>query len=200
YNQNGIIYDVFFNQNELVAYWCHNYLPTNIRCIVDKNRFWTKALSEVKQKKRLEIISVIHSTHLLDPYDDIYNKKLNSNYKDILNGCVDIDACLILTLDQTRDIQQRFKPKYKLITIPHANDRVISKTSFKNRKMNKLITLARLSSEKQLEDMIAAVSIAIKKIPNLELYIYGEGKERKKLEQKIAEHGLEKNIYLPGYI
>src|SRR5690606_6521768 len=105
YNQNGIIYDVFFNQNELVAYWCHNYLPTNIRCIVDKNRFWTKALSEVKQKKRLEIISVIHSTHLLDPYDDIYNKKLNSNYKDILNGCVDIDACLILTLDQTRDIQ-----------------------------------------------------------------------------------------------
>lgn len=200
YNQSGIVVDVFLNRSELVAYWCLNYLPPNIRCIVDKNRFWTKALSKIKYEKNIKIISVIHSMHLLEPYDNIYNKGLNYNYKDILNGMVEVDACLVLTPQQTKDIQTRFEPKYKLITIPHSNDFPISKIPFSNRKKNKLVALARLSSEKQLEDMIEAVSEVIKKIPNTELYIYGEGAERKRLEQKIIDHKLEKNVYLPGYI
>lgn len=200
YNQYGIINDVLSNQNELVSYWCQHYLPSNIRCIVDKNRFWTRALSEIRREKNLKIISVIHSMHLLEPYDDIYNKGLNYNYKDILKARVEVDACIVLTPQQTDDIKRRFDPQYKVITIPHANDCAISKIPFSNRKKNKLITLARLSSEKQLGHMIDAVARVIKVFPNIELYIYGEGGERKSIEQKIADYGLEKNIYLPGYI
>lgn len=61
-----------------------------------------------------------------------------------------------------------------------------------------LSTAGRLVDQKNQTLLIDAVSIVEKKYPQVECYIFGEGELRGKLEDKVAQLGLERNVHLPG--
>jgi len=199
YNDNGILIEVFSNQEELLTYWCNLNIKDNSVCIVDKNRTWAKPLSDTRRHKNIKLISVIHNVHLLSPYEDIFSKGLNLNYKNILEGKIFVDACIILTPQQAEDIRERFEPKYELLMIPHANDCEINRVSHNDRLPNKIITLARLDGQKQIDHMINIMELVARVKPDTQLYVYGEGNERGRLQKEIDIKGLGKNVFLAGY-
>lgn len=64
-----------------------------------------------------------------------------------------------------------------------------------------ICTVGRLNiSLKGFDLLIEAFGRLEKKYPDWNLIIFGEGKDRGKLEQLIANHGLENRIFLPGNI
>lgn len=64
----------------------------------------------------------------------------------------------------------------------------------------KIITVARLIEYKGLNDSILAISEVLKKYPNIEYEIIGEGIEMENLNNLIKKLGLEKKIKLLGYL
>lgn len=65
-------------------------------------------------------------------------------------------------------------------------------------KKKKIVSVGRLIPLKNHELLINAFSLIIKKYPDYELWIYGEGMLRAHLEEIIKRLDLSKRIYLPG--
>lgn len=73
-----------------------------------------------------------------------------------------------------------------------SNDKFIKKNPFK------IINIGRLDRIKGQQYAIDVIEILRNKNYPIELYIIGEGKERKKLENLIIQKGLEENVFLIG--
>lgn len=67
-----------------------------------------------------------------------------------------------------------------------------------NRRTKKIIAAGRLSKEKGFDRLIEAFSLCCKENPKWKLEIYGEGSERKSLENKILALNLSGKVRLPG--
>jgi len=64
--------------------------------------------------------------------------------------------------------------------------------------LRRLVLMGRLSREKGADLAIDAFSLVAARFPQWELWIWGEGPERPRLEEKIAALGLEARVFLPG--
>jgi len=64
----------------------------------------------------------------------------------------------------------------------------------------KIVSMGRLSIEKNFGLLISAMVGVLKKIHDAKLVIFGEGKERVQLEAQISDLGLNDHVFLPGYI
>lgn len=65
-------------------------------------------------------------------------------------------------------------------------------------KRKEIVSVTRLEKQKNVQMLIDAFAMFRKNHPDYTLTIYGEGEERKSLENKIKEMHLEKNVFLPG--
>jgi len=63
-----------------------------------------------------------------------------------------------------------------------------------------LVAIGRLSLEKNFDLLIRALPEVINHIPDTHLTIYGEGRERKNLEERIVELKLQASVSLPGFL
>ena len=64
----------------------------------------------------------------------------------------------------------------------------------------KIISVARYSPEKQLIQQIELINKLKDSFPNIELHMYGFGKEEQHLKERIQELGLEKHVILRGFL
>ncbi|MEN8237551.1 MAG: glycosyltransferase family 4 protein [Pseudomonadota bacterium] len=103
---------------------------------------------------------------------------------------------------QTRSAKSYFckTPKDKLSIIPNAVAAPTIKTSKSKIPLTRIVAVGRLDSQKDHSTLIHAFAGAVLRQPQLRLTIYGEGKERSKLERLIQTLGLTKQIQLPGVI
>jgi len=60
--------------------------------------------------------------------------------------------------------------------------------------------VSRLERQKRIFDTLTAFKILHSKVPNVELLIFGEGRERGKLEEWIVDEALQEVIFLPGRV
>lgn len=70
---------------------------------------------------------------------------------------------------------------------------------FNESKIPVILSVARLSPEKDLQTLVRAFSIVRKERP-ARLAILGEGSERTKLERLVKELGLENDVWMPGFV
>ena len=66
-------------------------------------------------------------------------------------------------------------------------------------KENSLISIGRLTKQKNFNFLIETFYLLIKKYKNLNLIILGDGEEKKQLEEKINKLNLQKKVFLIGY-
>ncbi|MEG2668688.1 MAG: glycosyltransferase family 4 protein, partial [Lachnospiraceae bacterium] len=64
----------------------------------------------------------------------------------------------------------------------------------------RLLTVGRLSEEKGHMMLLQVAKEVMPKHPDWQWHIYGDGDERKKIEKKIIEYGLEKQVLLMGNV
>lgn len=62
----------------------------------------------------------------------------------------------------------------------------------------RVVALGRLSEEKGFATLIQAFSIIAPRHPEAELWIFGEGPQRKELEESVERAGLKSAVHLPG--
>lgn len=102
---------------------------------------------------------------------------------------------------QTQGVMNQFpdlKLKDKSIVIP--NPIYIDKKAFQyiELKDNRIVTIGRLTEQKNQKILIDAFAKIEKQYPNLILEIYGEGHLEKELQRQIKNYHLENKIFLKG--
>lgn len=86
----------------------------------------------------------------------------------------------------------------KCIFIPNViEDNSIRVSKLKN---NVLINVGRFEVEKAQDELIEIIKDVKKDIPNIRLYLIGDGSLRSYLESKVKEYNLEKNVIFTGFI
>ena len=111
-----------------------------------------------------------------------------------------------VSLGVQEDLHEVFRiPERKLTTIYNPCDyQVLRKEALTNPIQlpagHALITIGRLTEQKGQWHLIRAVAEAKKTIPDIKLYILGEGELRDKLQELIHELGLEDDVRLLGYM
>jgi GalNAc-alpha-(1->4)-GalNAc-alpha-(1->3)-diNAcBac-PP-undecaprenol alpha-1,4-N-acetyl-D-galactosaminyltransferase len=103
---------------------------------------------------------------------------------------------------QTQSAANFFSPfiQKKMMIVPNVVRKPAEVIQTVSAKVQHIISVGRLSFEKDHQTLIRAFALLIKDMPHLTLTIYGEGPERKKLERVIHDLGLGHVVSLPGDI
>lgn len=89
-------------------------------------------------------------------------------------------------------------PKKRIYFIPIATNLGFWRIKKKRKLQKQIVTVARLSPEKDISLLVSAMAELASKYPDLKCIIIGEGQERKKIERLIEKHRLERNVKLLG--
>ena len=63
-----------------------------------------------------------------------------------------------------------------------------------------LISISRLTPKKRVDDLIKAIYLVKKQIPNIKLIIIGKGNELKNLQRLVVKYKLKDNVQFTGYV
>lgn len=143
-----------------------------------------------KQIKRDDIIVVSQEHSYINT--NSYKRKVKKSFKKV--------NYLIVMTKKAKDMYETWfrecKQRPRVILIPNMIDDYNGEGT--NLHNNQIISIGRLEDVKDFDSLINVYSIIEKKHPDWILKIIGEGRERRKLEDKIKTLGLEKKVILTG--
>jgi glycosyltransferase involved in cell wall biosynthesis len=111
------------------------------------------------------------------------------------------DAVWTLSEDEAAEMRRafpRFRDLFRPVFNPYVTPAMLAATPHKSGAGKTIISIARLTSQKRLERLIAA--FAEMAAPDVRLVILGEGEDRGELEKLAASFGLQERISMPGYV
>lgn len=102
---------------------------------------------------------------------------------------------------QTNEIKQWYNldGQIKSIIIPNAINGTLPEIQTDIKRKQKIVAVGRLTEQKNFELLIKSFSVISDKIKDYQLFIYGEGKLRTKLEHLIFELNLKDKVFLNGF-
>lgn len=155
-------------------------------------------ITEGLSHKNIKKVSVIHSSHLENPYNDIY--KIRAGFRDVLKDN-NYDQYIFLTEAQKQDVEKVFGKKEKYSVISHSYNTNEQKKDYDDVKRNSklAIMIARYEEDKRIDEAITAFRLVVNSVPDSKLFIYGKGPLEGELNTLIKELKLEKNVFLKGY-
>lgn len=191
---------IITSKEEFVAYFikCLNLTSDDV-LIVDRTTGIGQAVFMAGRNARIGI--VIHADHFSkgSSNDDYILWNNYYEYPFMMHKHIDFYICA--TDGQNKLFREQFK-KYVgaeplVYTIPVGS---LNKLHYPldKRKPFSIITASRLASEKHIDWIVEAVSIARKEVPNLTLDIYGKGGEEELIRKKIDELNASSYIRLMG--
>ncbi|MBM6628711.1 glycosyltransferase [Mammaliicoccus vitulinus] len=188
--KNNQPYKYFKSEKDMFTYY-FNHVFEDGNIVFNDARLLDKPLIDCE--KDLKRVLVFHSTHFTD--DNIRNSyKLAFNSKEV------IDKYIVLTDYQKNDILSEFEiEKEKFKVIPHFVETIRTNKNFG--KENQFCYIGRISKEKQVNHIIRAFSIYIKKGYDTKLMIYGKDEQGEvdELKKLSSELGVEEYIEFKGY-
>ena len=174
--------------------------------ILDRNHLADWALLHLK-RPAYRVIH-LHNSQTVDSNDPLHSA-LNQHYEYSLQHMDEYDAFISATHKQNQDVKTRFKPKAQLFTIPVGivPDKLLNapKIPINERTFGKMVVFARIAYEKHLDDLVRAIAMVHKVIPQITLDIYGyadpsnDYQAKKAVQKVIAENHLEKVVSFKGY-
>ncbi|MBV9527815.1 glycosyltransferase [Sphingomonas sp.] len=112
------------------------------------------------------------------------------------------DQVWTLSADESEEMRQafpRFAPIFRDVQNPYVTPAMLASVKAAPRAAgNTVVTIARLTSQKRLDRLIAA--FARVRTPQARLLILGEGEDRAALERQVADLGLADRVSMPGYV
>ncbi|MCQ2975606.1 MAG: glycosyltransferase [Bacteroidales bacterium] len=108
------------------------------------------------------------------------------------------DMVVALTSDNQRSYTEKLElPKSKVVCIPNFTN-LVANGNYYSESSTTIIAIGRLDKQKRFDLLLDAFSIVNKINQNWNLEIYGEGKERSSLQEKIDKLNLSKVVFLKG--
>ncbi|MCM2675729.1 glycosyltransferase [Alkalicoccobacillus plakortidis] len=146
-------------------------------------------------KKHAKRAYFVHNNHFESPFTT--GSKVKNKYDYVFKRIDKLDALIVLTEKQKKDIQEQYGKHNNIYVIPNAI--TISKHEQREKRDNNIIMVTRLEPQKNIQRAIAMFRLVVEKRPDAILNIFGKGKEEKKLQNKIDEYKLGNNVFLKGY-
>lgn len=183
-----------------------NPIIKNIQRIKNLRRFTKKYSPDVvlsflgRPNKRMLIATIgVHCKKIVSVRNDP-NKEYGKSYlKKILANCLFClaDGCVFQTEDASRYFWKRIRKKSKIIFNP-VDDKFYKMPNTKSRKS--IITVGRLEPQKNHKLLIDAYEQCLKGNIEDDLFIYGDGKLRKELEDYVEEKGIGSHVHFEGVV
>ena len=133
----------------------------------------------------IPVIAVLHSTHVKD-VTDLAHSPIKNVYKGVLNIYKGIKPSLFQQ-QQKADVIERISGVIPVYTIPVGYSSIDMKDYSNENKYVSLrkLFLSRYSPEKQLIQQIELINKLKDSFPNIELHMYGFGKEEQHLKNEF---------------
>jgi len=199
YNEHGSIIKECADRSELAAMCLEQIIPEDkFSIVIIEDGLLSKTATSIGiNKSNRMMCEVVHNVFLKDPY----NLKSGPQrfYKNLCENHSLFDGIILLTEEAKRDFQNIYGNTQRIFVIPHSYPYKVSNVDFDSRNHKKAVIVARLDPIKQLECAIYIFSLAVKKVPDAMLEIYGRGEEEEILNEHIHKLGLEKNVFLMGF-
>lgn len=132
------------------------------------------------------------------------HKMINRNLE--IESYKKIDKIICVSNDSKRSVENLYpslKNKIKVIYNPIPKEEILKNcleenSIYPNRRIN-IVTVGRLNRQKGYDTLLKAHKELLEEGLEYNLYILGEGEERKKLEKYIKDNNIEKNTFLLGF-
>ena len=195
---NGII---LYSKQEFVAYFMKTLSLTSEDIIIlDRGKDVAQAVIQNKGESRLGV--VVHAEHFNETNTNNHVVLWNNFYEYQFQNYKFVDFYITATERQKERLQKHFdnylNAEPKIYAIPVGSLKQLNKPE--SRRPYSLITASRLAKEKHLDWLILAVVRAKSQIKDLTFDIYGEGSQRKMLEDLIQTHEAQSYIKLKGHV
>ena len=146
----------------------------------------------------------LHNNHLNNG-DDIMNSPLNYNYTWGLNHAQDWDGIIALTPQQAADVAARFAKETRVLQIPGpiVPDEVLKapRVPFEQRRPGLVVVVARLSAEKQQDQLLQVWPQIKAAVPTAELELWGYANDHfdDKLKELVDQLQIKGSVHFKGY-
>ena len=108
------------------------------------------------------------------------------------------NAIVCITKASINEYRKHIKNKSRVECIYHGVNSELSLTDY-NFESREIISCGRLAHQKGFDMLVDVADIVLRKHPDWQWHIYGEGEKREFLEAKIAKYGLSEKVVLKGY-
>ena len=156
------------------------------------------------QLNQAKVAVVIHAEHFNQKRSSLNRTSWNNYYEYVFSNSDRVDWFIVSTNKQADVLREQFKRMNKdssnIFVIPVGYIDTLPSIEETNVKSScRLMTASRIADEKHIDTLIHATVEAKKGLPNLEFYIYGEGKKRKNLQKLIDDLGASSYIHFMGH-
>lgn len=173
----------------LAALWAAHIAGTGTRVVVSER---TQLSLQIRMKRPWRWRHIARVVGRLYPEAHAITS-VSDGVSDDLARCAKIDRHRILTIYNPIDIDR----------IRELSAEPVEHRWFGDPGTEVILSAGRLVQQKNFVTLIDAFAELVQRSPqaqSLRLLIFGEGGERRALEERIAEHGLDDRIELPGYV
>lgn len=204
FDTSGAVVEHFKTEEALMGY----YLPTLLSdkekdylLILDRGSLYFDALNKAKTKLdpsiTVKTVPMIHAVHVADA-KDIGNSRTNNYYTEVLAHIEELDALVVLTDEQGKDIVRRYGDG-NIKVIPHAYDPPAEFEAPVTRNPKEVVYVARYAAEKKHDMAVKAFAMVLKDVPDAILNLYGSGGKKKEIEELIEKLNIGKNVKVHGF-
>lgn len=110
-----------------------------------------------------------------------------------------LDNIVVLSKRDLKNYNRKFKGKLNIKQIYNPIEFSLSNSIY-NSSAKKIISSGRLTKQKGFDILLDVANIVFSEYPEWTWDIYGEGVEREALEGKLLNLGLEKNVFIRGFV
>ncbi|WP_044466949.1 glycosyltransferase family 4 protein [Staphylococcus caprae] len=186
----------FNNDKELGAFFIEKLYQNGDVFFSDRNLITSHVFNSVSNT--IPVVAVLHSTHVKD-ISDLEHSRIKNVYKGVFDHLERYRAIVVSTQQQKEDVSHRIRDVIPVYAIPVGFSEEATESNF-GYQNQKLISVARYSPEKQLEQQVRLVNKLKEEFPHIELHLYGFGAEERKLKDLIQEYHLNNHVFLRGFI
>ncbi len=192
--------DIYYSKEEFFGHMIDT-LPKRKKDVLIVDRTTGIGAAILKNKGRAQVGVVIHAEHFSENSTNDENILWNNYYEYTFTNTDYIDFFIASTQAQSDMLMGQFKKysnkKVKVVTIPVGSLDQLRYND--NRKPHSLITASRLAGEKHVDQIVEAVAIARKEVPDVSLDIYGKGGEEQKIRQTIEKNNAQDYVHMMGH-
>lgn len=193
---NGKLH-IFKSQAEFLGHWLSD-LADEGPCVfyIDRNLPFSHAIPFLS--KNVPVYSILHSGHVRTS-TTVEEGPVKRNYERALKDSTLYAGYIVSTEFQKRDIVKRFdlqKPVYA-IPVGYKIERAVRPMGARTK--NKIVIPSRFSPEKRLPQIIEAIAIVQKTIPDVQVHLFGFNTSPqnvlKQIQDLVKENQLEQHVF-----
>ena len=169
----------------------NSYDVVHIHMASRRSTFRKGKYVRIAKEKGKKVIIHIHGAEYKLFYDEC-----NEKQKEYIKETLKLADVIIVLSEEWKEFFSKLVDKNKIVVI--YNSIIVPNDFKKDLDTKKILFLGRLGQRKGIYDLLDVVEQLIKKYPDLELYIGGDG-EIEKVQSIISINNLEKNIKYVGW-